>query len=226
VAIVGDMSTSRLARPWHTVTLVAAAVALVLQLVLILQGQTTVDGVVASTGAEAVRRYFSYFTIQSNLLVAVSTFLIVTGRSDGRAFSVVRLASLVGITVTGVVAAVALPPSPSYTTANLLCDRLLHVAVPLLTVVGWVAFGPRGRATMRDIAPALAWPVVWLVATLSLGPVAGWYPYPFLNVGTLGFPRVLVTCLLVAVLFVGLCALAVGLDYRLSRRSRVSTPTA
>jgi len=89
------MSTSRLARPWHTVTLVAAAVALVLQLVLILQGQTTVDGVVASTGAEAVRRYFSYFTIQSNLLVAVSTFLIVTGRSDGRAFSVVRLASLV-----------------------------------------------------------------------------------------------------------------------------------
>jgi hypothetical protein len=214
------MSTSRLARPWHALTLAVAAVALVLQLTLILQGQTTVDGVVASTGAEAVRRYFSYFTIQSNILVAVSAFLIVAGRSDGRGFRVVRLASLVGITVTGVVAAVALPPSPTYTTANLLCDRLLHVVVPLLTVVGWVAFGPRDRAGTRDIAPALAWPVVWLVATLSLGPVVGWYPYPFLNVATLGLPRVLVTCLLVAVLFVVLCTLAVRLDDRLARRTR------
>ncbi len=214
----------RLARPWHLLTLSAAVVALVLQLVLILQGQTTVDGVVASTGGEAVRRYFSYFTIQSNLLVAVSTFLIVSGRCDSRAFRVVRLASLVGIAVTGVVAAVALPPSPTYTTANLLCDRLLHVAVPVLTVVGWVAFGPRDRAAVRDIPPALAWPVVWLVATLSLGPVVNWYPYPFLDVGTLGLPRVLVTCLLVAVFFVALCALAVGLDARLSGRSRPSTP--
>ncbi|MDQ2756241.1 MAG: Pr6Pr family membrane protein [Actinomycetota bacterium] len=219
------MSTSRLARPWHTLTLVVVAVALVLQLVLLLQGQTTVDGVVASTGAEAVRRYFSYFTIQSNILVAVSTLLIVTDRYDGSAFRVVRLASLVGITVTGVVAAVALPPSPNYTTANLLCDRLLHVVVPLLTVIGWVAFGPRDRAAVRDIAPALAWPVTWLVATLALGPVVTWYPYPFLDVATLGLPRVLVTCLLVAVLFVALCALAVRLDARLSQRSRHRAPT-
>src|SRR4051794_30272618 len=46
-----------------------------------------------------------YFTIQSNLLVAVSTCLIVRDRTGSRLFRVVRLASLVGITVTGLVAA-------------------------------------------------------------------------------------------------------------------------
>jgi hypothetical protein len=90
---------------------------------------------------ERIRRLFSYFTIQSNVLVAVATFLIITGRMRTQWFRVIRLASLIGITVTGVVAAVALPPSPDYSTANLICDRLLHIVVPVLAFVGWIASG-------------------------------------------------------------------------------------
>jgi hypothetical protein len=215
------MTRTGLARSWHVVTLAVAVVALVLQLILVVQGQTVIDSNVIQVGTpERVRRLFSYFTIQSNLLVAVSMLLLLTGRTHTQLFRVVRLASLVGITVTGVVAAVALPPSSSYSALNLLCDRLLHIVVPLLTFVGWVAFGPRGYLRRGDVLPALAWPVLWLVATLGLAPVTHWYPYPFLNVDDLGWPTVLVVCLVIAVLFLALAGLALWADGRLPGADR------
>ncbi|MEO7236279.1 MAG: Pr6Pr family membrane protein [Lapillicoccus sp.] len=219
------MARSGLGRYWHIATLVVAVVALVLQLVLIVQGQTVIDtDTVLAATPERVRRFFSYFTIQSNLLVAVSMFLLVRGRTHTQLFRVLRLASLVGITVTGVVAAVALPPSPTYTTANLICDRLLHIVVPVLTLVGWVLFGPRGYVRRSDLLPALIWPVLWLVATLGLGPLTHWYPYPFLNVDTQGWPSVIVVCVAIAVLFLALAGLALWADRRLpGDRERIRT---
>ncbi|GGM98697.1 hypothetical protein GCM10009721_27030 [Terrabacter tumescens] len=212
------MTTSRIGRAWHTLTLLVAVTALVLQLYLVVSGENILDSSAVTTARpEQVRRYFSYFTIQSNVLVAVSMFLIVRDRMNTQVFRVVRLASLVGITVTGIVAAVALPPSPTYTTANLVCDRLLHVVVPALTFVGWAVFGPREKVTRDDLLPSLIWPVLWLAATLALGPFVGWYPYPFLNVGTIGFGRTLLNCAVIAMLFLALGGLALWADRRLSR---------
>jgi hypothetical protein len=212
------VTKSTIGRYWHLVTLVVAVFALVFQLYLVATGDNILDSSAVTTARpEQVRRYFSYFTIQANLLVAVSMYLVVRDRIDSQLFRVVRLASLVGITVTGIVAAVALPPSPSYTTGSLVCDRLLHIVVPVLTFVGWVAFGPRGRVTRDDLLPSLIWPVLWLAATLALGPLVDWYPYPFLNVGSIGLGRTLLNCAVIAVLFLALAALALWADRRLSR---------
>ena len=220
------MTRSSLGRAWHIVTFVVAVVALVLQLVLILLGQNILDSSSVTTGLpEQVRRYFSYFTIQSNILVAVAMFMLLTGRTGSQLFRVLRLASLIGITVTGIVASVALPPSPTYTTANLVCDRLLHIVVPLLTFIGWIAFGPRGFVTRSDVLPTLIWPILWLVATLGLAPLTRWYPYPFLNVDVLGWGRVIVNCAGIAVLFLALAALALWADRRLpGERAREAEP--
>lgn len=88
----------------------------------------------------------------------------------------------------------------------LLADKLLHVVAPLLTIIGWLAFGPRGRATRTDVSRALVRPVLWLLATLPLGPLVGWYPCPFLDIAILGLGTVLLGCLGVAVLFAVLSA--------------------
>lgn len=219
------MNRSTVGRSWHTATFAVASVALVLQLVLIVAGQTVLsDAGTQVATVERVRRFFCYFTIQSNLLVAVSMWLVLRERTGTRLFRALRLASLVGITVTGVVAAVALPPSPLYTPLNLLCDRLLHVVVPLLTFVGWLAFGPRERVSRDDVLPALSWPIVWLVATLALGPLVDWYPYPFLDVGTIGLGATLLNCAVIALLFVALASCAVWADRRLSRSRATMSP--
>ena len=219
------MTKATLGRSWHIVTLAVAVVALVLQLILILAGQNVIDASAAASRGEAVRRFASYFTIQSNFLVAVSMVFIVRGRTESQLFRVVRLASLVGISVTGVVAAVALPPSPNYTTANLLCDRLLHIVVPVLSLVGWLVFGPRGFVRRADLLPTLIWPVVWLGATLGLGPFVSWYPYPFLNVPTIGLGRALANSAGVAVLFLALAGLALFADGRLPGARRTDETT-
>ena len=212
------MTKTRVGRAWHITTLVVAVFALLLQLFLVARGETVLDSSAVTTPrTEQLRRLFSYFTIQSNILVAASMWLVVRDRTGSQLFRVLRLASLIGITVTGLVAAVALPPSPTYTPANLLCDRLLHVVVPLLTFVGWLAFGPRGKVTRADLLPSLAWPVLWLAATLALGPVVDWYPYPFLRVPTIGWGSTLLNCAAIAVLFLALAALALWADRRLSR---------
>jgi hypothetical protein len=210
------VTKSRVGRYWHISTLVVATFALVLQLYLVASGDNILDSTAAASRLEQTRRYFSYFTIQANFLVAVSMVFIVRDRLESQLFRVVRLASLVGITVTGIVAAIALPPSPNYTFGSLVCDRLLHIVVPVLTFVGWLVFGPRGLVRREDLLPSLIWPVVWLAATLALGPFVGWYPYPFINVDQLGYGRTLVNCAVIAVLFLALAALARWGDRRLS----------
>ncbi|MEO7752716.1 MAG: Pr6Pr family membrane protein [Terracoccus sp.] len=219
------MKSALVGRSWHLVTFAVAAVALVLQLALIISGQNVLEGAARPVAdLERVRRYFCYFTIQSNFLVAVAMLFILRERTDGTVFRVLRLASLIGITVTGIVAAIALPPSPTYSTLNLICDRLLHIAVPVLTLVGWVAFGPRDRVRRSDVPLTLVWPVLWLVATLALGPVVDWYPYPFLDVSVLGTAQVLVNCVVIALVFVGLAALALWADRRLPRNRATMSP--
>lgn len=78
-------------------------------------------------------------------------------------------------------------------------------------------FGPRGFVTRADVLPSLIWPVVWLVATLALGPAVDWYPYPFIDVDRIGYRSTLLNYAGIAVLFLALAALARWADRRLSR---------
>lgn len=210
------------ARAVHAITFAVATFAVVFQLVLVVQGHSPLAPELRPSTGEAVRRFFSYFTIQSNVLVAVTALAPAIGRGvDSRWWAVARLAAVVGITVTGVVHLLLLRPILHLTGVDWWADLLLHAVVPVLALVGWLVLGPRGRAERRDVAPALAWPVLWLVATLALGPVVHWYPYPFLDVSKHGLGSVLLVCLAVAVLFVGLAFGAVALDRRLPAPAEV-----
>ncbi len=210
------MKKSAVERPWHLVTLVVTVFALVLQLWLIIEGESVLDESSVPSLPEQIRRYFFYFTIQCNILVACGGWMIVRRPDvDTRVFRVVRLASIVGIAVTGVVHWFFLRPLLGLEGASFLVDKLLHVVVPLLAVIGWLVFGPRGRVARSDVLPALAWPIAWLALTLIAGPIADFYPYPFVDVSELGLGRVLINCLGVAMLFCALCFGALWVDRRL-----------
>jgi hypothetical protein len=161
-------------------------------------------------------RLVSYFTIQSNLLVAVTAVQLARDPArDGRWWRPVRVAALVGITVTGLVHFVLLRPLLDLEGASRLADTLLHLAVPVLAVVGWLLAGPRPRAPWRDALLALLWPVAWLAWTLTVGALSGWYPYPFLDVGAEGAGAVALTCVGVTVLFVLLAGALAAVDRRM-----------
>ena len=203
------------ARRWHLLTAVVAVAALLLQLVLVVQGGRVLDE--SSEPGLPVRlgRLVSYFTIQSNLLVAVAAATLARSPSyDGVWWRTVRLAGVVGIAVTGLVHFVLLRPLLDLTGWDWAADKLLHLVVPVLAVAGWAAFGPRPRVSGREVGRAIVWPLAWLAWTLAAGAVTGWYPYPFLDVDAEGWARVLAASGAVTVLFLALFAAAYRLDHR------------
>lgn len=211
------MPSARTARAVHSLVCAVAAVAVVYQLWLIVAGEGVLADGPAPELSEQLRRFVSYFTIQSNILVAVAAVpLVADPHYDGGLWRVLRLASVVGITVTGVVHLLLLRPILDLSGGPLLADTLLHVVVPVLAVVSWLWAGPRRRAGDRDAGLLLLWPVLWLVATLSLAPVVDWYPYPFLNPAQQGWGAVAVVCAGVTVLVLVLALGLVRLDRRLA----------
>lgn len=207
------------ARGWHFLTAVTAIFALVLQFVLIWNGHVIlVDDEAMPPLGERVIRYFGYFTILSNAAVAVACWTLAFGRdSNSTAWRLLRLDGLIGITVTFLVVQILLSGIIELHGVDLLADRLLHVVVPLMAILGWVLFGPRERIQRRDLLLSLVAPVLWLVYTLVRGAIVDWYPYPFLDAGEIGYGPVALYCLGISALFVGLAALAWKLDGWLAR---------
>lgn len=199
------------ARGWHALTAAVAIAALVLQLVLVVQGGRVLDEAEPPALGLRLARLIAYFTIQSNLLVAVATTLLARDPSrDGAGFRALRLAATTGITVTGLVHFLLLRPLLDLTGADWLADKMLHMVVPLLAVAGWFAFGPRPRVDGRAVAVAFAWPVAWLVVTLGVAGATRWVPYPFLDFRAEGWAHVAVVCLGITTLFAAIIA---GLRY-------------
>ena len=139
--------------------------------------------------------------------------------ADGREFRAIRLAGLIGITVTGLVHFFLLRPLLDLAGWSWVADKLLHVVVPLLAVGAWLALGPFRRVDRLALQVAFAWPLGWLAWTLTVGAISGWVPYPFLDFREEGWAAVILTCLGVLVLFSLLAAAASYVDRR-RRRSR------
>ncbi|HLT60134.1 MAG TPA: Pr6Pr family membrane protein [Microlunatus sp.] len=219
LSVVRATGAVRAARIWHGVVAVVVLAALVLQLVLLFVGGEDANSG-QDTGAVGLGtrlwRFFSYFTVESNLWVLVAAaLLVVDPLRDGRVWRVVRLNSLLGILITGVVYAVVLAPIVQVEGWGLVATTGLHYIAPPAAVLGWLVFGPRPRLTWATVAAAFVWPVLWLGYIFTQGAVTGWYPYPFLDAGLLGFPTALRNALLVLVVGIG-CAVGFKLlDARL-----------
>lgn len=209
-------------RAWNLLTGLVALFAVVFQLVLVWQGHAVLDEHNRPDLSTRLIRFVSYFTILCNILVAAtSLFLAAAADRDSRLWHVLRLDALIGIAVTGIVHWFFLRPLLDLEGNDYLADKLLHVVVPLLAVIGWVAFGPRGRVTREDLAPAAIFPALYFVYTLVRGEIANWYPYPFTDVNEHGYAVVLLNGLGVVLLFVVLALGAVWLDRKLARSRAV-----
>ncbi|MCW2748488.1 MAG: F420-dependent oxidoreductase [Nocardioidaceae bacterium] len=202
-------------RIWHGALAVLIAIAFVGQFTLTIKNDTSIVNL------------FSYFTIQSNLLILVTAALIALNpQRNERWFRILRFAGLIGITVTGIVFATVLAGKADLSGASWVYDKMFHYIAPVAAVVGWVVFRPRTRFEKGDLY-ALVWPLVWLAYTLIRGEVAAPrtlnfsneltnYPYPFLDADREGYLSVGISCVVITVLFTGLAALYLWLTKRLA----------
>ncbi|WP_232629735.1 Pr6Pr family membrane protein [Methylobacterium sp. Leaf118] len=103
---------------------------------------------------------------------------------------------------------------------DLVADLLLHQALPILVPLFWLAFVPRGRLRWRDPPLWACYPLAYLALTLLRGAFGARYPYPFLDVGRLGWGPVLAYATGIAAAFLLVGWGMVALDRALAARGR------
>lgn len=203
-------------RFWHAVNALVVVAALVVQIPI----TAAATGGRFDTPGERVANLFTFFTILTNVLVAL-TCAALAAAPERRSclLAVLRLDAVMGIAVTAAVYHAVLSGLHDLHGAEAVANQLFHTVSPALALAGWALFGPRGLVDRAVVALSLVYPLVWLASTLVRGALIGWYPYPFVDVAALGYPRVALNCLLVTALFLVLAGAALALDRHLARRA-------
>jgi hypothetical protein len=206
------VSKHRVAQLWFGATFAIAAFSLGLQFVQDWLGVWDDPGTVKPSQAIRVWRFFSYFTTQANLLVVATSLSLARRPSrDGSGWRVARLNALSGITITALVHWFLLHPLDNFRGLLWASDTLVHIIVPVLVVLGWLIFGPRRRISLRVVGLGLIWPLAWLLYTLVVGRITGWYPYFFLDLGQTDPGVVALYCVAILILlFVVSCLFWLG----------------
>ena len=178
---------------------------LVLQCWLMLTAETT-NGF---SKAGLLTNFFSYFTILSNLLVALTLILPAGSRLSTPA---AQSAIAVYIFIVGLVYNLVLRQVWSPQGWQLVADNLLHVAVPVLYVAWWYYFIPAKAVHWKNLPAWLLFPAVYLAYSLVRGAQVDWYPYPFLDVQQFGYSKVAINAagVLLAFLAVGFLLIALN----------------
>jgi hypothetical protein len=134
--------------------------------------------------AEVVR-YFSYFTILTNLLVAICvTFILLSRRSrTGRFFSrpAVQSGIALYILVVGITYSVALRHIWNPVGLQAVADHVLHDMIPFLYILYWAFFVPKNSFRWSDPLWWLVYPFIYLVYVMIRGEFINEYPYYFLD---------------------------------------------
>ncbi len=129
--------------------------------------------------------FFSYFTIESNLLGA---FVLLTFAAVARPSAVaelVRGAAVAYLVVVALVVVFLLSNLELGLTAAWV-DTVLHRVTPAVVVLDWLVFPPRMRLPLHRTLLWLGYPLAYVVYSSIRGPLASWYPYPFLDPGKVG----------------------------------------
>lgn len=141
--------------------------------------------------------FFSFFTIESNVLAMVVLGVLVAAQLGrpriGRRFDVLLLSVTTFMVITGIVynillRGIELPQGATLGWSN----EILHLIAPLWLLVDWMLSSGKRDVRFGDLGIVAIFPVVWLAYTLVRGPFTfdqatgrdWWYPYPFLDPAT------------------------------------------
>ncbi len=167
--------------------------------------------------------FFSFFTIQSNVLAATMLVLTALVRRDERSRLVDALRGAVTfyIAITGIVFALLLSGlQEDLDTHIAFVNFVVHYLIPVVLVVDWFVDPPRHRLGLRVALVWLAYPFAWFVYTLVRGSSTDWYPYPFVDVTRHGYGGVLARSVVFLLAFAIGAVLFALLSERRSRSQR------
>lgn len=164
---------------------------------------------------ETTIRFFSFFTILTNSLVVIYfTMVLLKKKSDNLSIldkPGTLTAVTVYITIVGLVYQIILRHIWEPTGLQMIVDELLHTVIPILVIIFWYVYDEKISVTYNQIPQWLIYPLIYLVYILIRGHFSSFYPYPFMDVVSLGLSKVLTNSAGLIVLFICMSALFIKL---------------
>ena len=135
--------------------------------------------------------FFSYFTILSNLLAPLALSTAAFDRRRGILTRPVPATAIaLYVTVTALIYFFLLRQIWDPQGWLRVADTLLHYVMPAVFIGYWLIFVPKAALRSGDWGFFLIFPALYAGYTLIHGALSGFYPYPFVDVARLGYPRV------------------------------------
>lgn len=155
-------------------------------------------------------RFFSFFTILTNSLVAIYfTLSILKKKIIDKPGTLTAVT--VYITIVGIVYQIILRPIWKPTGLQMIVNELLHSVIPLLVILFWYLYEEKKSLTYKQLPMWLIYPFVYLLYILVRGSISNFYPYPFVDVANLGFAKVLSNSAILMLVFISIAALFITL---------------
>lgn len=160
---------------------------------------------------------FAFFTITTNVLVAVVFLSVAANRTVLRSDGMVG-GTMLSILLVGVVYALLLHGLTELSGGSAVANVLLHMVTPVFVPVFWIFFAHKGGLTWRHPLLWAIYPLAYLGYALMRGAATGNYAYPFLNVLRFGWGQVAINAVGIAVVFMLAGFAVVWIDRRMGSR--------
>lgn len=180
-----------------------------------------IDSVIRTGNSAA--NFFSYFTILTNLFVAIvllagATHLI-RDKAPTEADDITRGSATVSIAIVGLVFGLLL----SHLDSGMIpwTNFVLHFLMPVVMVLDWLIQPPKARLVPRHIWYWVIYPIAYLVYSLLRGAFTNWYPYWFIdpNKAPGGWAGVAVHSAAITIAFLAISFLLLWLGNKLRRNT-------
>ncbi len=153
---------------------------------------------------EMTIQFFSYFTILTNLMVAIYFTNQAFKKSDSEIKSGLLTAITIYIVIVGMVYQVALRSTWNPTGLQRIVDELLHSIIPVLVIIYWHLYENKKNLQYKQMALWAIYPLFYLFYILIRGSFSKFYPYPFVNVTELGLNKVFINAFFILIFFLAL----------------------
>lgn len=157
-----------------------------------------------------------FFTIVTNLALAATFTGIALGRPAFREPMLLGGITL-SILLVGIVYSLLLAGTVTLTGGAIFANVMMHYATPILTPIFWLVCAPKGRLRTRDPLIWSVYPLAYLTYALARGGGDGHYPYPFMDVGKIGWAATGINTAAIAAGFLLAGYLMLWLDRTLDR---------
>ena len=198
----------------ETIGFILSWFAIITQFILIIQNRQ-------SDIPETIIRFFTFFTILTNLWVALFftckifpfTKHLTIFNKRGILTALTTFILIVGLVYQFVLRGIWQPHG-----MQRIVDELLHTIVPLFVLFYWIIFSGKEKINFGDTAIWLLYPLVYFLSVLLRGHFSNYYPYPFLNISVIGVEKVLINSVIILLFMLVIMAILVGVKNKFTKK--------